>query len=364
MDKNLPYYLGFSHFLGIGPTRFAALISYFGNVKKAYEAKEKDLKEVIGAKWAEKFAEFRAGFDPIKKLDELRQKEILTIACDEKNYPSKLLNIPDPPICLYVKGNLNTIDFENGYLIAVVGTRKPTPYGIQIARKFSSELAQSGFIIVSGMAIGIDTTAHWAAIDNGGKTVIVLGCGVDIVYPAINRRLYEKVINDAGVIISEFPPGQLVEKGLFVARNRLISGLSMGVVVIEGAEDSGALITAKYAANQGKEVFAPPAPLTSKMSAAPNLLLKQGAKLVTSVDDILEEFNLRIVPKKKAEMEKELEGEEKIIFEFLQSEPKLSDEIVNLAKLSIDQVLNVLSILEIKGIVEKNSEGKYQIKLS
>ena len=165
------------------------------------------------------------------------------------------------------------------------------------------------------------------------------------------------------MIISEFPPGQLVEKGLFIARNRLISGLSMGVLVIEGGQDSGALITAKYAAEQGKEVFAPPGPLTSEMSAAPNILLKQGAKLVTSIDDILEEFNLRIVPKKKEEIEKELESEEKIIFAILQNEAKLADEIANQTKFSIDRVLNVLSTLEIKEIVEKNNEGKYQIKL-
>ncbi|MBI4225802.1 DNA-protecting protein DprA [Candidatus Roizmanbacteria bacterium] len=363
MDDNLPYYLGFSHFLGIGPTRFVALIKYFGGVKKAYGAKEKDLKEVIGTKWAGKFVEFRAGFDPIKKLDELRRKEILTITCDGKAYPKKLLETTDPPICIYLKGEINSIDFEKAYFMAVVGTRKPTPYGIQVARKFSSELASSGFIIVSGMAIGIDTAAHWAAIDAGGKTIAILGCGVDIIYPAVNRRLYETVINKAGLIISEFPPGQLVEKGLFIARNRLISGLSMGVLVVEGAEDSGALITARYAAEQGKEVFAPPGPLTSKMSAAPNSLLKQGAKLVTSVDDILEEFNLRLVPKKEEELGKDLNGEEKMIFQILRDEAKLSDEIVNQTKLAIEKVLNILSMLEIKGIVEKNSEGKYQIRI-
>ena len=138
----------------------------------------------------------------------------------------------------------------------------------------------------------------------------------------------------------------------------------MGVLVVEGAKDSGALITARYAAEQGKEVFAPPGPLTSEMSEAPNILLKQGAKLVTSIEDILEEFNMKIAPKKKEEIEKELNGEEKIIFGILRDEPKLSDEIVNQAKQSIDKVLNILSMLEIKGIIEKNSEGKYQIRLS
>src|SRR3989344_2289674 len=363
MNDDLPYYVGFSHFLGIGPARFSVLFKHFANVKKAYEAKETELKEIIGLKWARKFAEFRAGFDPIKKLEELRKKEILTISCNNKAYPKPLLTIPDPPICLYVKGEINNLDFGKGYFFAVVGTRKPTPYGIQVSKKFSSELASSGFTIVSGMAIGIDTAAHWAAINADSKTIAVLGCGVDIIYPAVNRRLYEIIVKQAGLIISEFPPGQLVEKGLFIARNRLISGLSMGGLVIEGGQDSGALITARYAAEQGKEVFAPPGPLTSEMSAAPNILLKQGAKLVTCIDDILDEFNLKIVPKKKEEIEKELNNEEKIIFRILQNEPKLSDEIANQTKFSIDKVLNILSMLEINGIVEKNNEGKYQIKL-
>lgn len=363
MKDQLPYYLGFSHFLGIGPTRFSALIKHFGDVKKAYLASQKELAEVIGVNWAEKFTKFRGLFDPVKKLDELRHKNISVVPLRHYAYPKMLQEISDPPICLYVKGDLDNFDFSNNLCFAVIGTRSPTPYGIQVTKKFSSELASSGFVIVSGMAIGIDTAAHWAAIDAGGKTVVILGCGVDIVYPAANRRLYEKIEKGAGLIISEFPPGKLVEKGLFIARNRLISGLSIGVLVVEGAKDSGALITARYAAEQGKEVFAPPGPLTSEMSAAPNILLKEGAKLVTSIDDILEEFNMRVAPRKKEEIEKVLDGEEKIIFEILQDEAKLSDEIVNQAKLSIDKVLNILSMLEIKGIIEKNSEGKYQIKL-
>ncbi len=363
MDKDLPYYVGFSHFLGIGPTRFAALIGHFSDVKKAYLASQKELTEVIGSKWSEKFTKFRSLFDPVKKLDELKRKNIIVLPLGHHDYPKALQEISDPPICLYVKGDLDNFDFSKYLCFAVVGTRKPTPYGIQVTKKFSSELASSGFVIVSGMAIGIDTAAHWAAIDNGSKTVVILGCGVDIVYPGVNRRLYDRVIEKAGLVISEFPPGQLVEKGLFIARNRLISGLSIGVLVVEGAKDSGALITARYAAEQGKEVFAPPGPLTSEMSAAPNILLKQGAKLVTSIYDILEEFNMRIAPRKKEEIEKELNGQERVIFGILREEAKLSDEIVNQAKQSIDKVLNILSRLEIKGIIEKNSEGKYQIKI-
>lgn len=363
MDKDLPYYVGFSHFLGIGPTRFAALIGHFGNVKKAYLASQKELTEVIGVNWSEKFVKFRSLFDPVKKLEELKRKNIMVLQLRQRSYPKFLQEISDPPICLYIKGDLDNFDFSKDLCFAIVGTRTPTPYGQQIARKFAEELTQAGFVIVSGMAMGIDTVAHKACLKAGGRTIAILGCGVDIIYPAINRNLYNEIIEKGGFVLSEFPPGQMVEKGLFVARNRLISGLSMGVLVVEGAKDSGALITAKYAAEQGKEVFAPPGPITSAMSAAPNILLKQGAKLATSVDDILEEFNLRVAPKKKREIEKELDSKEKIIFEILRSEPKLSDEIVNQAKLSIDKVLNILSMLEIKGVIEKNSEGKYQTKI-
>ncbi|OGK25233.1 DNA protecting protein DprA [Candidatus Roizmanbacteria bacterium RIFCSPHIGHO2_02_FULL_38_11] len=363
MDKDLSYYVGFSHFLGIGPTRFAALIGHFGNVKKAYLADRKELAEVIGVKWSEKFVKFRSLFDPIKKLDELKQKNIRVIQLWHRSYPKFLQEISDPPICLYIKGDIDNFDFSKDLCLAIVGTRTPTPYGQQIAKKFAEELTQAGFVIVSGMAMGIDTVAHKACLKAGGRTIAILGCGVDIIYPAINRNLYYDIIEKGGFILSEFPPGQMVEKGLFVARNRLISGFSMGVLVVEGGKDSGALITAKYAAEQGKEVFAPPGPLTSAMSAAPNILLKQGAKLVTSIADILDEFNLRIVPKRKEQIEEELVEDEKIIFNILRDEPKLPDEIVNQAKLSIDKALNILSMLEIKGVIEKNSEGKYQVKI-
>lgn len=364
MKDELPYYVGFSHCLGIGPMRFLALLKQFGDVEKAYKASKKDIAEVIGTNWAEKFVKFRADFNPEKKLEELKRKNIEVIPLFMNSYPKSLKQISDPPICLYVKGDINKYDFEKQYFFAVVGTRKPTPYGEQVAKKFASELAQAGFVIVSGMAIGIDTIAHKQALEARAKTIAVLGCGVDVVYPPSNFKLYNEIIKKGGLIVSEFPPGHTVLPGLFVARNRLISGLAKGVLVVEGAKDSGALITARYAVEQGKEVFAPPGPLTSEMSAAPNILLKQGAKLVTSIEDILEEFNLKLVPKKKEEIEAELEGDEKIIFAILRNEAKLSDEIVNQSQLSIDAVLNILSMLEIKGIVEKNSEGKYQIKLT
>ncbi len=379
MDEEILFSLGFSHCLGIGPVRFDALVREFGDLKKAYQAKEKELARVIGQNLAQKFVRFRAQFDPVKKRDELEKKGIKIIPRSSSFYPSVLKNIPDPPICLYAKGNLTVFSPEKissspaddsqkslieeaSRFFAIIGTRRPTSYGEQVARKFASELAGAGFIIVSGMAMGIDAAAHWGALSAGGKTVAVLGCGVDIIYPSVNQSLYERIVKGSGIVISEFPPGHQVAKGLFIARNRIISGLSEGVLVVEGLKDSGALITARYAAEQGKEVFAPPVPLTSQMSQAPNMLLKQGAKLVTSVDDIYEELGVKILPKNKQEIDEKLSSAEKIIFNVLSQEPLMIDELAIRLNQPITQVLPTISLLEIKGMIEKNQEGKYQVK--
>lgn len=361
--NNIYYYLGFSYFYGIGPMRMKALIAKFGNVKKAYEGNKQDFQKIMPLKLADEFIIFRSKFNPSKELELLKKKNIEVISWEDKKYPPQLKDISDPPICLYIKGNLKSIDFNNNYFFGIVGTRNPTPYGVQITKKFGSELSRAGFIIVSGMATGIDTAAHKSALENEGKTIAVLGCGVDIIYPAANRRLYEDIIQNKGLIISEFPPGHLVMKGLFIARNRIIAGLSRGVMIVEGLKDSGALITARYAAEQGKEVFASPGPITSPLSQAPHILLKQGAKLVTSVEDIYEELGLQLIPKKKEDIEMQLNNQEKEIFQALQKESLLIDDIALQTHQPIHQVLDTISILELKNIIEKNSEGKYQVKL-
>lgn len=361
MSDDIYYYLGFSHFLGIGPTRFTALVHYFGTARQAYESQPDKLKEVIGSSWGEKFIHFRKTFDPHKKLEELKKKNIIVIPLYHKLYPKKIKEISDPPLCLYIKGDIETFQLGKRICMAIVGTREPTAYGQQMARKFSAELTRAGFIVVSGLAIGIDSAAHSACLDSGGKTIAVLGCGVDIIYPAINASLYYKILKTGGLVISEFPPGQTVVKGLFIARNRIISALCLGVLVIEGARDSGAMITARYAAEQGKEMFALPGLLTSKMSEAPHNLLKQGAKLVTSVEDILEEFNLKRITKKGEDIESKLEQDEKIIYSLLKEKPKFSDELVQETKIPIEKILNIISLFEIKGIVEKNTEGRFEL---
>jgi len=378
MRDDLLYYLAFSHFLGIGPMKFAALKKRFSSAKKAYLANKKELLEVIGVSLTERFIDFRNKFDPVKKLDELKRKGIVVLSVDDHNYPEALTNISDPPICIYVRSSTPCFFAASprlsgpqaiaqkqvsSLLFAIVGTRSPTSYGIQVTRRFAYDLASAGFVIVSGMAYGIDTLAHQSCLEAGGKTVAVLGCGVDIVYPPSNRILYKKIIETGGAVISEFPPGQFVLKGLFIARNRIISALSRGVMIVEGTKESGSLITARYAAEQGKDVFAPPSPITSNMSVAPNLLLKQGAKLVTTVEDIYEEFDMKITPKKKEDVLQKLNKEEKEVFILLNEKPLLIDDLVLRLKKPINQVLNTLSILEINGIIEKNNENYYQVRL-
>lgn len=360
MDEE-KYYLAFSHFLGIGPVRFKLLLKHFGTAEKAYCAKENDLIEILGETLGKRFLDFRKNFDPIKKIEDLRKKAIEFICLKDDDYPSSLKNIEDSPICLYVKGNRKILNEKNKIFFAIVGTRKPSNYGIEVAKKISFQLAKAGFIIISGMAIGIDTLAHWGCLKAGEKTIAVLGCGVDIIYPAINRQLYEKIIKEGGAIISEFPPGQMVAKGLFIARNRIISGLSAGVLVIEGLKDSGALITARYAGEQGKEVFAVPSPINLEQSQAPNILIKNGAKLVTGVEDIFEELGLKITPKKVEDIEKNLTEKEWLIFNLLKERPLLIEELVYKSGMNLGEVLNLVSILEIKKVVEKNKEGRYEI---
>lgn len=363
MKKNVLFYLAFSHFLGIGPVRFNKLLEYFGNVQTAYEANVRDIQQAIGAKVGQDFDQFRKAFDAEKTYSDIQKKNITILTREDEMYPHSLLHLSDLPICLYVKGDVSNYDFENESFFAIVGTRKITSYGQQVTSIFSSQLAESGLVIVSGLALGVDAIAHSAALDAKGKTIAFLGCGVDVIYPTENTQLYHRIIENGGLVMSEFPPGRRVQPGLFVSRNRLISGLSAGILVVEGLKDSGSLITARCAAEQGKEVFAPPAPITSQQSEAPNLLLKEGAKMVTSPQDILEEFQLSARYQTQQKNIDFLTSEEKWIYEKLRHEPFLSDDLATHSTLGISQILSILTSLELQGMIERNREGKYQVKM-
>ncbi|MCM8804440.1 MAG: DNA-processing protein DprA [Candidatus Omnitrophica bacterium] len=284
---------------------------------------------------------------PIKEEIEYIKKEginILTI--DDPLYPYLLKEIFDPPILLYVKGNVNL----NQISISIVGTRNPSIYGLKMAEKFASELASLGFIIVSGLARGIDTACHTGALRVGGKTVGVLGSGFKNFYPPENKKIENEIIKN-GAIITEFPSNTLPTKYNFPKRNRIISGLSKGVIVIEAGPKSGALITANFALEQGRDVFALPGRIDTLYSKGTNKLLKEGAILVENIEDILTSLNIKFEKKEKKEIEVETEIEKKIL--SLLEQPLQLEEILIKTGISTSLLFSFLTKLQIKGIIEE-----------
>lgn len=290
MDEQIKYWLAFNVFEGIGPLRFKLLLEYFGTAEKAYKATTTQLLKIgLSERLVLKFDEFRKSFNLDSYFLRVSELGIQVLTFVDKNYPKVLKQIQDYPFILYVKTN-NISKIFKQKAIAIVGTRTPTVYGIKTTEMFAEQLVKKGFVVVSGLARGIDKIAHEAAIKNNGLTIAVLGTGFDNIYPPEHRYLVEKIVKTGGAVISEFPLGTKIEAGNFPARNRIISGLSLGVLITEAAKDSGSLITASHAANQGREVFAVPGPVTSKFSAGTSELIKKGAKLVYDFNDILEEL--------------------------------------------------------------------------
>lgn len=291
MDKETAACIGFSVFPGIGPIRFNLLVTYFGSATKAWNASAEELKRTgLRSAFVDEFVHFRSAFS-IKQYEKvLTHKHITVLTQKNAKYPRLLMEIPDPPIVLYVRGKRSKKPINLDKTIAVVGTREITDYGAQVTVQLVKGLVKMGYTIVSGLAKGVDTVAHKTAIKEGGKTIAVLGSGIDIIAPPSNTDLYWDIIEGHGAVVSEMAPGLRPSKKLFVTRNRIISGLSQGVVVVEGSERSGTLITARYAGEQGREVFAVPGPVTSRFSRAASILLKNGATLVETAQDIIEEL--------------------------------------------------------------------------
>lgn len=359
------YWIAFSVFSGIGPVRFKLLLDYFGFAQKAWEAPVSKLKDLhLGDKLTDEFAVFRRSYDIGKYLQELKEKKVSVLTLEDERYPELLKKISDPPFVLYIKGKRGNTPLDLTKTIGVVGTRKITNYGVEVTKRLVTELVSYGFTIVSGLAYGVDATAHQSALDAGGKTIAVLGCGIDIIAPPSNARLYRQISEEgSGAIVSEMPLGIRPNKGLFPARNRIISGLSLGVVVTEGADDSGALITARNAGEQGREVFAVPGPITSPYSKGPAALIKKGAKLVEKVEDILEELNLADLTNRTnlantIKVKGETKEEQKIL-DCLKDRQMHIDELMRATGLTTSNVAATLSVLEIKGVVKDYGEKEY-----
>jgi DNA processing protein len=299
-----------------------------------------------------------------RELERAAGLGITIITREQQSYPELLRNIADPPILLYVRGKVELL--HNGCL-AVVGARAATVYGRQIARELSGRLCRRGFTVVSGLALGIDAAAHQGALEAGGATVAVLGCGLDVVYPAQHRDLYSDIAGQ-GALVSEYPLGTLPEPFRFPARNRIISGLSLGVVVVEAARKSGSLITAGLALEQGREVFAIPGRIDSCKSEGTHRLLQEGAKLVHSVDDIVEELSFSpAAPPPGAEAGDSraglvLSAAEEELLALLDVYPQTIDEITRRCGMAVQKVSELLLMLELKGAIDALPGNQYQRK--
>ena len=343
-----PVYLN-ALLLTYGPQRIRRLLRQFGSVEAAWERRPDDGKLLIR----------RENIDPQEKYSQLVQNGVELIAIDDANYPELLRQIYSPPLGLYIKGNAELL---NHPALAVVGTRAPSSYGKETLPAIIEELVLSGFLIVSGLAQGIDAVAHAATLKAGGETVAVLGCGLHEVFPLINRPLGEKIIASGGAIISEYPLGMPPFKQHFPARNRIIAGLALGTFVVESRLPGGALITAKHALEANREVFALPGPINLLSSQGTNNLIRQGAKLVQSAQDILEELALPLNRRALTDTTNELAADEKAIIDLLETEPLHIDTIIKTVKLKPSIVNSLMTSLELKGVV-KNTGGNIYARI-
>jgi len=367
MREHIAYWLGLRRVPGLGPRRFRNLLEFFGSAEKIWQAQEKELAQVpgLGPQLQKNLLECRARLDLDKEVERIKRCGVKVVTWEDESYPLALRNIYDPPPILFVKGDLPA----EMQAVAIVGTRRPTPYGKTVARELARQLSSAGWWVISGLARGIDSCAHQGALECSGKTVAVLGCGIDVVYPRENLSLYRQ-IEKTGALVTEFPLGTPPEAGNFPARNRIISALARGVVVVEAAESSGALITANFALEQGRDVFAVPGPITSRLSRGPHSLLKEGAKLVENAGDILEEYGIEWEEAEKADRRKKNEEAppdfseaERSIMGQLSLEPVAAEELTAKTGLSAAEVNASLALLEIKGKVKKLPGGWYILNL-
>ncbi|MFA6548655.1 MAG: DNA-processing protein DprA [Candidatus Margulisiibacteriota bacterium] len=362
MAEQLKYWLAINKIPEVGPVTVKKLFDQFGVIEKAWQAEEKEILSIegINQRAAKSFLEYRTKIDLEQESASIAKAGVEVLTLLDDNYPSHLKNIYDPPPVLYYKGQILK---EDEKAIAIVGTRKASHYGLETAKKLARELAGMGITIVSGLASGIDTAAHEGALEAGGRTLAVFGTGVDVIFPAENRVLAQNIAK-SGALLSEFALGTRGERSSFPRRNRIISGLSLGVIVVEGHYDSGAMITAKFALDQGREAFAVPGNVELEQSKGPHWLIKQGAKLVECVEDVIEELKFQItstksqtIPNNKIPNSKpdysDLSEEERRIVGVLSREPKHLDVIAAETGFPIPQISSMMLMLEMKKAVRQ-----------
>lgn len=340
------------------PRSATAIIEHFGTIEKAFNSPLQSFIGIEGLsqKIAERFLEL-SSMPVDKEHQKLLKVDGHIITFQDAEFPSNLKTIPDPPAVLFTRGNL---DEKDQFAVAIVGTRKPTEYGKSMAYKLSRDLAKRGLTVISGGARGIDTIVHRAALDAGGRTIAVLGCGIDVPYPYENRKLFNE-ITLSGAVISEYIPGTKPDAWRFPVRNRIVSGMSMGVLVIESMINGGAMITANTALEQGRDVWAIPGNTDSIVSQGPHRLIKDGAKLVEDVEDILEEIGIEPNPPQheQPKLPLDLSEEQKHLIQALSLQPKHIDDIIAECGLAPSSASSNLTILEMMGLVRRVPGNSY-----
>ncbi|MFA6995514.1 MAG: DNA-processing protein DprA [Patescibacteria group bacterium] len=373
-EKNRQYHVGFSYFNKIGPMNLQKLENYFPNLLEAFKGSSSDLAQAgLHPNIISEFINWRQSFDLENILDKLIKKQINFVTWHDQAYPAILKEIPAPPPILYFKGNLGG---EERNRLAVVGSREHSAYAEKVIAELLPTIIKEKIEIVSGLALGVDSLAHQATLNNQGITLAILGSGLDsnYIYPRSNYRLAENIISSGGALISEFPPITPPYKQNFPQRNRIISGLAQATLVIEAKAKSGSLITANYALEQNREVAAIPGSIFSEFSIGPNNLIAAGAKTVTNPKDVLEIFKIKILNNKtplnsqkiiKKHLEYQAENKiEALVYDFLQeaerrTEKITADEIIKKSKLDTAIINSTLSILEIKGVAKNDESGYY-----
>jgi len=357
--EELAYWIVLSRVAGIGRARLRRLKQCFGALDRAWGASAAQLRSAgLDERTVEHLLEARASLNPDAEMGRLRQCGIQALTADDERYPSRLREAPDGPAVLYVRGSLPP---DSTPLVAVVGTRRPTSYGRQATAELVDGLVSRGVIIVSGLAIGIDTVAHREALERGGTTVAVLASGLDLVYPAENLALAQRIAAN-GALVSEYPPGVKPRPESFLLRNRIMSGLSAGVVVIEAGERSGALRTAHAAVDQNREVFALPGSIFSTQSRGTNHLIQEGAKLVRSVEDILVELGIDVpTPELCPPIRVQADAVQVRLLAAMGSTPVHADDLARELMLPSGDVSAALTLLELQGLVQDVGSMQYVV---
>jgi DNA processing protein len=354
---DVKYWVAFNIVQGIGPMRVQSLLEFFKDLEAAWKATPLELARAgLDRRSISSVTAARGKLDLDAEMGKIARLGVTVLTWDDESYPARLRQIHAAPPVLYLRG---TVKPEDEWAVGVVGTRTPNHYGLEITRQLATDLARARVTVVSGLARGIDAAGHHAALEAGGRTLAVLGSGLDEIYPPENRRLAQRIV-EQGALISEYPLGTRPEARNFPPRNRIISGLSLGVLVVQGTLRSGARITAEDALEQDREVFAVPGDVLSRNSELPNQLIQKGAKMVMKANDILEELNLTMVSQ-HAEARAALPqtNEEAALLRHLSTEPQHVDQVSRASGLPIQQVTSLLAMMELKGLVRQTGGMRY-----